>query len=49
MELRNSYGRVEERVVSPEGDRNFTEDQQNQQTWTFGALTINQRIYIGWT
>lgn len=53
MKLGGSYGRIEGRIVGPEGNRNSTgRDQQSHLTWTLGALrgwTKNWRTYTGWT
>ena len=37
MELGESYGRVGGRIEGQEEDRDATEDQQNQITWTLGG------------
>jgi hypothetical protein len=45
LEMGGSYGRIEKRIVGPEGIGIPKEGQQSQLTWILGALrylTINQ-------
>lgn len=48
MKLGDFYGRTGGRIVDCKGDRNAKENQENQLTWTPGALrhrTTRQRTY----
>ena len=40
MELGDSYRRIGGRIAAPKGIRTPQEDQQNQLTWTLGALRV---------
>jgi hypothetical protein len=40
MELGDCYGRIGGRIVAPKGIGTPQEDQQNQITWTLGALRV---------
>jgi hypothetical protein len=47
MELRDSFGRTRERIVGPEGDRNFTGRPTKFTNLRFQRL--NHQTYIGWS